>query len=380
MRPNSSTRTMKIMVCSLAFTPWNRVFGRLLGKNVSRCTILLIFSLLVCLKVDNYASSFPIGGSLADTINQNLQAITTAPIGTLSRDRNHHSQSKEATIGHSNATTSSNTREWIRLRTAKLQDIDSISNMLAAASLQTNGCGPSKTHWWHQNLQFLQAKSSHHRQLSKRFHAIEEARNHLKSFPSSNTPHNKNCKPRYLWVSNNFRDHLKQAVNTYCEYICDKEECYWYSHNYVILSPEEESLLQHVLIVAEESKSENVIGFMEVAMFVPKPFLEPEQEQNYQPTVMNLVVSASHRRRGIASRLLSSSIRYIRQNWILPDTRKDDGVTSSSSQHIGLFVDKTNMGAIELYQNNGFVKERKNQEERLYLQRPIRQLVDIARR
>jgi ribosomal protein S18 acetylase RimI-like enzyme len=330
--------------------------------------------------VDDHASSFPIGGSLVDTINQNIQAITTANIGTLSKDHtgwSHYSQSNEATVdfGHRNVTTTSTTREWIRIRTAKLQDIDSISSMLAAASLQTNGCGPNKTPWWHQNIQFLQAKSSYHRQLSKRFRAIEEAKNHLKSFPSSNTLHNKHCKPRYLWVSNSFRDQLKQAVNTYCEYLCKQEECYWHSHNYDILSPEEESLLQHVLIVAEETNDENVIGFVEVAMFVPKPSLEPEQEQNYQPTVMNLVVSALHRRRGIASRLLGSSIRYIRQNWILPNARQNvnNGLTSSSSQHIGLYVDKENIAALTLYQNHGFMKGRKTEEERLYLQRPIRQ-------
>jgi len=368
--------------------PLKRIGDPLFGSCVSRCTIFLIFRLLVCLKVDNHASSFPIGGSLVDTINQSIQAITTANIGTHSKDhtaRSHYSQSKhEATVdfGHSNVTTTSTTKEWIRLRTAKLQDIDSISSMLAAASLQTNGFGPNKTPRWHQNIQFLQAKSSYHRQLSKRFRAIEEARNHLKSFPSTNTLHNKHCKPRYLWISNSFRDQLKQAVNTYCEYLCNKEECYWHSHNYVILSPEEESLLQHVLIVAEEPNHEYVIGFVEVAMFVPKPSLEPEQEQNYQPTVMNLVVSALHRRQGIASRLLGSSIRYIRQNWILPNARQNvnNGVTSSSSQHIGLYVDRENIAAIALYQNHGFVKERKNEEERLYLQRPIRQLVDAARR
>jgi ribosomal protein S18 acetylase RimI-like enzyme len=139
-------------------------------------------------------------------------------------------------------------------------------------------------------------------------------------------------------------------------------------------------LLRHIMIVAEEMNSKEVVGFVEVAMFVPKPSLE-QQQQNYQPTIMNLVVSKLHRRRGIASRLLVSVIRYIRQHWILTAAQQNvNGVaTSSDSESIGLYVDKANTAAIALYQNHGFVKIRINthhdvkndDDERLYLERPL---------
>jgi ribosomal protein S18 acetylase RimI-like enzyme len=347
-----------------------------------------IFRFMVWLKVVGLVSPFSVGErwTNSNTITSNSIQATSATSATLystsSTISSYYNKPDEATATGSSRTTTTNsgTKTIIRLRTATLQDVETISTMLASASLPTNDGGTSMTSWWNQNFHFLKAKSSYHKQISKRLRAIDEARKHLQSLKASNNEHNKISKQRYLWVSNSFRDLFKQAVNTYCEYLYNKEECYWHNHNYIILSSMEESLLQHTMIVAEEMNSKEVVGFVEVAMFVPRPSLE-QQQQNYQPTVMNLAVSRLHRRRGVASRLIVSAIRYIRQHWILTEAQQNvNGVTTSSgSQSIGLYVNIANTAAIALYQNHGFVKIKVNthhyfkneDEERLYLERPM---------
>lgn len=345
-------------------------------STVGTSTIFVqLFRFMVWLKVVGLVSPFSVSGrwTTSNTLSSNNIQATSATSATLynnsSTISSYYNKPDEATATRSSRATTANsgTKTFIRLRTATLQDVEIISTMLASASLPTNDGGTSMTSWWNQNFHFLKAKSSYHKQLSKRLSATNEARKHLQSLKVSYDEHTKTSKQRYLWVSSSFRDQFKQAVNTYCEYLDNKEECYWHNHNYIILSPKEESLLQHIMIVAEEMNSKAVVGFVEVAMFVPKPSLE-QQQHNYQPTIMNLVVSRLHRRRGIASRLLVSAIRYIRQHW-----------NSSDSESIGLYVDKANTAAIALYQNHGFVKIRINthhdvkndDEERLYLERPL---------
>jgi N-acetylglutamate synthase len=59
------------------------------------------------------------------------------------------------------------------------------------------------------------------------------------------------------------------------------------------------------------------------------------------PTILNLVTSPRYRRRGIASRILQSASRFVRQAW-------------SHEHQISLYVDKQNQPALSMYKRAGF--------------------------
>lgn len=264
-----------------------------------------------------------------------------------------------------------------RLRTARYQDMDTISSILASASLNDDlNMEDSAFSWWHRNYKLSKAKSSYHQQLVLRSRAIDEAKKlflSLMSSPRKYSLNNGHNWQRKLWESSSFRDQLKKAVNSYCEFCDDEDECYWSNHNYIILHPEEESLLQHVMIVAEEVSNNNVVGFVEVAMFASKP--SSSDQQYHQPTIMNLCVSKLYRRQGIASRLISLAIRFIRQHWILLSPSSVDAPSAGTS--VGLYVDKSNLAAVALYEKNGFTRTTTDNYDaiiskmRYYMERPI---------
>lgn len=274
----------------------------------------------------------------------------------------------------------SRTSTNVRLRTARYQDMDSISSILASASLNDDvNTEDSAFSWWHRNYKLSKAKSSYHQQLVLRSRAIDEAKKLFLSFlsltssPRKYSLNNENNWQRILWESSSFRDQLKKAVNSYCDCCDDEDECYWSNHNYIILHPDEESLLQHVMIVAEEVNNNNVVGFVEVAMFASKP--TSSDQQYHQPTIMNLCVSKLYRRQGIANRLISLAIRFIRQHWILISPSSGDAPSVKTS--VGLYVDKSNLAAVALYEKHGFTRTTTDNNDaisskmRYYMERPI---------
>merc|ERR1712238_386192 len=66
------------------------------------------------------------------------------------------------------------------------------------------------------------------------------------------------------------------------------------------------------------------------------------------PTLVNLVISPKHRRKGLASRLVQAAARYVKSKWRYSSF--DEGVPS-----MGLYVDEDNVAALALYKREGFV-------------------------
>jgi ribosomal protein S18 acetylase RimI-like enzyme len=100
------------------------------------------------------------------------------------------------------------------------------------------------------------------------------------------------------------------------------------------------------MITAVNDDTGEVVGFVEIAMLPVPPSIESSNDSTiipYAPTIANLVTCPEYRRRGIASTLLESAKRYVKQQW-------------DRAPHIGLKVDDDNAPAINLYRKHGFYK------------------------
>ena len=271
-------------------------------------------------------------------------------------------------------------RSDIILRNMRCQAIEAISELLAAASVEHEKSS------WVLSIQQLRASASFKAQLTHRLQVIEEARkfflcNERPAIETSMLINEKDMlssanELTQLWKSDTFRHKLKRAADH-----CTEEECYWADHSYVILHPEEASLLQHVMIVAEDRITNDVVGFVEVAM-LPKPSVDEDAETVIDqkdvltvvarcgPTILNLVTSSSYRRQGIGKRLVKVALRYVRRHWGLLDAQRG-GLSPAGS--IGLYVDSANVAAQTLYFREGFVRVSTggSGDTRYYLERPL---------
>jgi ribosomal protein S18 acetylase RimI-like enzyme len=95
--------------------------------------------------------------------------------------------------------------------------------------------------------------------------------------------------------------------------------------------------------------SEDVVGFCELAWLpCPRPnLIEVTTQQSYAPAIVNLVISSTYRRKGIASRLLKFASKYTTTQW--KRTQYDN-----DSTRLGLYVQLENESALRLYRKEGF--------------------------
>ena len=120
------------------------------------------------------------------------------------------------------------------------------------------------------------------------------------------------------------------------------EDNIWRQHNFA-LTPESISWLNHLQITAVDDNSSKAIGFCEVAM-LSNPLLVTQRregdDESFSPAVTNLASAPSFRRRGVATRLLRSAERYVKQRW--------------GAEKLALYVEQTNEPAISLYEKMGY--------------------------
>ena len=268
-----------------------------------------------------------------------------------------------------------------RLRRTSNSDLDAICTMLAYESVGSN-------HFMHR----LRAKSSFYEQLHHRLHAIDEGRRTLRSlqhdavdskeeeeddecmiFDNSNNNHMRNL----LSVNGEFKAIIQKAVSFASEPNA-WEEC---NLDFITTTESKHSLLHHVMVTIEEPISNSVVGFCEIgyvkaeggrvsvsdsSLDVPTALSDINYEEMilkkscnntrinyYAPTILNLVVSPSYRRLGLASRLVNFAQKYTRAK-----LRRQD---------LGLYVHPENHSAVNLYTSKGFEVVTTSNEGLLYM-------------
>jgi len=266
-----------------------------------------------------------------------------------------------------------------RIRRTQSSDIFAVASMLASESI---GVSQESTNW-NDNINRLRAQSIIEKQLTYRLSAVEEGRNTAHRMKVHDN--DEIC----LWTNTNLRDKIQTA-----SFLSQEESC-WTSHNFE-LTPTSD-MMNHVMMTAVSSSGE-VVGFCEVA-YLPSPpieyrndydiqqqriqvsnnsldiptsssiceetsdsycdILHDEITQQYdfdqqqqvcaQPSIVNLVTSSLHRRKGIASRIISFAKKYTSTQW------QSSTCNTNNEISLGLYVHQKNEAALRLYQKKGFI-------------------------
>jgi len=91
---------------------------------------------------------------------------------------------------------------------------------------------------------------------------------------------------------------------------------------------------------------------------------DQQQQVCAQPSIVNLVTSSLHRRKGIASRIISFAKKYTSTQW------QSSTCNTNNEISLGLYVHPKNEAALRLYQKKGFIlipTQSENEEGLLYL-------------
>lgn len=253
-----------------------------------------------------------------------------------------------------------------QIRKTKSSDIDSISSMLAMASTTPNEMKSN----WKQRIKYIGIKSSLEKQLRHRWSAIEEGKQtmlRLKNEYSTNYEQygieecllDSETTCHLLWSNDMFRNKVKSAVTA------STERSAWEGHNFDY-TPSNIALFNHIMITVVQkcNNQEDVVGFCELA-WLPRPKGHDSNNLDCAPSIVNLITSPMHRRRGIASKLLDVASRYACTQW----SNSDDICSKRSYGDIGLYVHPDNKSAFELYAMKGFQVKTKNEDGLLYMSR-----------
>jgi ribosomal protein S18 acetylase RimI-like enzyme len=284
-----------------------------------------------------------------------------------------------------------NKNNKIRIRTSQDSDIKSIAEMLSTASVSNNnnnknsGGGwssstlPLTTINWKVKMDQLWAKADIEALLRARLEAIQEGKravarvSDLFSTSSSSydeiemyddlaavaTTATSSIKKDQLYLMWKTNQRLRQCIQRASRET--GEDNIWKRHDFAT-PPLDASWLNHLQMSAIDVESGGqVVGFCEVAMLSNPTsstllsVVENDDDDNdelccdvsssssmllFAPAITNLVTALSHRRRGIASRLLRRAERFVQRKW---------GYTC-----LGLYVEKENQAAVALYQSLGY--------------------------
>jgi ribosomal protein S18 acetylase RimI-like enzyme len=210
----------------------------------------------------------------------------------------------------------------LKIRSATESDIPEISHILASSLMDSETLGG-----FHVNsqIELLKTKAGVDSLLRSRIQAIESAKTIQCPIELEEKDH-----LRFLWSNEKFRKRVEKSA------LLSNEPHVWTDHNFAC-APGSSCWLQHKMITAVDASTGAVVAFCEVAM-LSRP--SESDEQAYAPTIMNLVTSPMYRRQGIATRLMQSASRFVRQEW-------DYG-------ELSVYVEVENEAAIALYQTMGY--------------------------
>jgi ribosomal protein S18 acetylase RimI-like enzyme len=226
----------------------------------------------------------------------------------------------------------------VRIRTTRAADISAIATMLASA----NAVMPSKGFFdFQRKLDLMFAKADIEALLRARHEILAQGRQILARFRREHGGDDASTENslllRYLWLSKHeaWHNQIEKAIRN------TAEPTVWQQHEHFSLAPQHFSWLWHLQISAIDD-DEQAVGFCEVAML-----LDPTSSTRrcFAPAIANLAVSDQYRRRGIATRLMQSAEQFVRRKW-----RSDEPF------HLGLYVEKSNTAALQLYRKMGYVQ------------------------
>jgi len=239
-------------------------------------------------------------------------------------------------------------RNNIRIRTTCKGDLDQISNILTNNSNSFNNGNindASKSlslkYDFNQVIANLRMKANFKEQLTHRLNAISQGKEALKMLNDIEDCLLLDQHLAHIWHMNEkFRTSIELAAHS------SAEESAWDNHSNFAVPPDDSSLLHHTMISIEDSSSNDVIGFCEIAILpIPLSSINNDDEfmeKLYAPFIVNLVIDSSHRRRGIAKHVIDLVKRHVRLNY------------SPCFLNLGLYVHEHNAAAIKLYGNEGF--------------------------
>lgn len=330
-----------------------------------------------------------------------------------------HSPSILPTPVITTAPTHDKKKQRFRIRRTHTSDLNAISTMLAMESVgmvqSSSSSQDISSMNWNYNMKYLRAKAQLEKQLTHRLAAVEEGRSTVQRMKEeqlrihNGESHNDNdvddniC---HLWSTNNkLRTKIQTAVQN------SNEDNPWTSHNFDTTPTID--MLNHIMISVIEVSSGNIVGFCEVACLLSPNNVNTMRQQmtdnendnddgiqrrilqvsdtsldipsstceetydsycdillqeaddedfsqsftnHYSPAIVNLVTSSTHRRMGIASRIISFAKRYTSTQWktsyrVNTDNNRDNNENIIS---LGLYVHPENESALRLYTKNGF--------------------------
>lgn len=248
-------------------------------------------------------------------------------------------------------------RGSLRIRTTSEADISDIAQILATSLMdqEFNGImGGFKA-----QIELLKTKAGVESLLLSRIHALDAARKlefpHLEYSPEEVS---EAVGLRHVWSnSDSFRKKIEQAAKL------SNEPHIWKDHNFAY-APGCVRWLQHKMLTAVDANSGEIVGFCEVAMLSRPSAFDEECEidgDDYAPTIMNLVTSPQHRRKGIATKLMHSASRFVQKEW-------------KESTELSLYVEQDNEAAIALYQSLGYGAPEaveRNDSQQFYMAKPL---------
>lgn len=265
----------------------------------------------------------------------------------------------------------------IRIRRTVDADLPIISDYLSKAVVTTseNSKDAGISNLWKRKTDQLWARHDIERLLRQRLRAIQEGHKAMARMEqlfqqsySLDAEHDQRIL-QYMWHSS---DRLRQEIAIAARETA--EDTIWRRHG-TDLPPTSRSWLNHVQITAVDNINNQVMGFVEVAM-LSNPAIDhcPDGTEEcvieytntsskestndntvlyYSPTISNLVVVSTHRRRGIGNRLLRSAEAYVAKVW--------------GARTLSLYVQENNHPANKLYQQRGYATIASVSDERLGL-------------
>lgn len=263
----------------------------------------------------------------------------------------------------------------VKIRSTSEADIQEIASMLAYSIVNDNDTRDhvstlgTKNFFPSLNLDVRNTRNSIVSLLQSRMNAITIGRKFMRDHLAKGTLEglSEADQLRFLWSNDAFRKNIEKAA------LLSNEPHIWSDHNFVC-APQSFDWLFHKMVTAENALTGEIIGFCEVAM-LSKPSERDSQvsrtigdeecsivdENNGVPTIMNLVTSPNYRRRGVASTIVGSAMRYIQTT-----------APSSSGDEIALYVEERNSRAISMYERLGFERqERLLSKDQLYMTRQL---------
>ena len=258
----------------------------------------------------------------------------------------------------------------LRIRSAHESDVNEIADMLTYALLEGDAEErdvPKKHQFFSPpNFKFRNIRKGVAPLLQSRITAIETGGNVVHNYLAKGTLDNLNeaDQLRLLWDNDSFRQSVEKAASL------SNEPHIWKDHNFAC-APQSFNWLFHKMVTAENVHTGDIIGFCEVAILSKPSEGDSSDTGTYDeecrlvdnepgiPTIVNLVTSADHRRRGVGTTLLNSVLNYVQRS-------------SPTWNEMALYVEEGNTRAIKMYERFGFQKRKMvHSKKQWYMTRQI---------